>query len=81
MGDLFTNGSYPVIDESSKGTLRGMIEALDGLMPILNAETIVVSGHGQLADRKSLIEFHEGSLRPVMTASMATRFAFIRMWL
>lgn len=31
MGDLFTNGGYPVIDESSGGTLRGMIETLERL--------------------------------------------------
>ena len=58
MGDLFTNGSYPVIDESSGGTLRGMIEALEGLLPLINPGTIVVPGHGPLADRKSLINFH-----------------------
>jgi glyoxylase-like metal-dependent hydrolase (beta-lactamase superfamily II) len=29
MGDLFTNGSYPVIDESSGGSLRGMVEAVE----------------------------------------------------
>jgi glyoxylase-like metal-dependent hydrolase (beta-lactamase superfamily II) len=28
MGDLLTNGSYPVIDESSRGSLGGMIERL-----------------------------------------------------
>jgi hypothetical protein len=42
MGDLFTNGSYPVIDESSGGSLRGMIEALEALLPMINTNTIVV---------------------------------------
>jgi hypothetical protein len=28
MGDLFTNGSYPVIDESSCGSLRGLIQLM-----------------------------------------------------
>jgi glyoxylase-like metal-dependent hydrolase (beta-lactamase superfamily II) len=32
-GDLFTQRSYPVIDESSGGSLRGMIEAVERLLP------------------------------------------------
>jgi cyclase len=59
MGDIFTNGSYPVIDESSEGTLRGMIEALERLIPLVNSETIVVPGHGPLADRHALLRFRD----------------------
>jgi glyoxylase-like metal-dependent hydrolase (beta-lactamase superfamily II) len=59
MGDLFTNGGYPVIDESSGGTLRGMIDALERLIPLLNADTVVVPGHGQVADRHALIRFRD----------------------
>jgi glyoxylase-like metal-dependent hydrolase (beta-lactamase superfamily II) len=59
MGDIFTNGSYPVIDESSGGTLRGMIQALERLIPLVEADTIVVPGHGSLADRHDLVQFHD----------------------
>lgn len=59
MGDIFTNGSYPVIDESSEGTLRGMIEALERLIPLVNSDTIVVPGHGPLADRHALLRFRD----------------------
>jgi glyoxylase-like metal-dependent hydrolase (beta-lactamase superfamily II) len=59
MGDLFTNGSYPVIDESSGGTLRGMIDALERLLPLVNADTVVVPGHGPVADRHALVRFHD----------------------
>jgi cyclase len=34
MGDLFANGSYPVIDESSGGSLRGLIAAVERLLPL-----------------------------------------------
>jgi cyclase len=57
MGDLFTNGSYPVIDESSGGTLRGMIDALERLMPLVDGETVIVPGHGLLGDRPALVRF------------------------
>jgi cyclase len=59
MGDLFTNGSYPVIDESSGGSLRGMIEAVEGLLPMIDANTVVVPGHGAAADRTTLLGFHD----------------------
>jgi cyclase len=59
MGDLFTNGSYPVIDESSLGSLRGMIEAVDELLPMIDADTIVVPGHGAAADRTGLVAFRD----------------------
>jgi cyclase len=41
-GDLFINGSYPLIDASAGGTLRGMIEALARLTSIANTDTMVV---------------------------------------
>src|SRR5258708_9537351 len=59
MGDLFTNGSYPVIDESSGGSLRGMIEALEALLPMIDENTVVVPGHGAAADRTRLLGFHD----------------------
>jgi cyclase len=56
-GDLFNNGSYPVIDESSGGSLRGMIEAIELLLPLVKANTAVVSGHGPIANREALVGF------------------------
>jgi cyclase len=58
-GDLFTHHSYPVIDESSGGSLRGMIEAVDRLLPLLDAGTIVVPGHGAVTDRTELVSFRD----------------------
>jgi hypothetical protein len=37
MRDLLTNGSDPVIEESSCGSLGGMIEVIDRLLPLVNA--------------------------------------------
>jgi len=75
LGDLMTNGSYPVIDESSRGSLRGLIEALEGLMPLVNSDTVVVPGHGPIGNQGSLIEFCEmlrtveGRIQPMVAAS------------
>ena len=59
MGDLFTNGSYPVIDESSGGSLRGMVQAVEELLPMIDANTVVVPGHGAAADRTRLLGFRD----------------------
>ena len=56
-GDLFTNGSYPVIDESSEGSLRGMIKAIECLLPLVKVNTVVVPGHGPIANRDALADF------------------------
>jgi hypothetical protein len=49
--------SYPVIDEASGGSLRGMIEAIDNLLPSIDAETVVVPGHGSVVDRAGVVSF------------------------
>jgi cyclase len=58
-GGLLTNGSYPIIDESSGGSLHGMIEAIERLLPFVNADTVVVPGHGAIANREILLGFRD----------------------
>ena len=57
MGDLFTHRTYPVIDESSGGSLRGMIEAIERLLPMIDRDTLVVPGHGAVTNRTGLTAF------------------------
>ena len=59
MGDLLTDGSYPIIDESSGGSLRGMIEAIEKLLRLVNADTVVVPGHGAIGNRQTLLGFRD----------------------
>ncbi len=74
VGDLMTNGSYPVIDESSRGSLRGLIQAIERLLPLVNAETAVVPGHGPIASRKAVLDFYnmlctvEGRIQRLISA-------------
>jgi len=55
-GDVFNTTSYPVIDVQKGGTIDGVIEALNTILdlafPFSRAEggTMIVSGHGRLAD-------------------------------
>jgi glyoxylase-like metal-dependent hydrolase (beta-lactamase superfamily II) len=58
-GDLFTNGSYPVIDGSTGGSLRGTIAALKHLELLAGSRTVFVPGHGELASTDDLKRFIE----------------------
>jgi glyoxylase-like metal-dependent hydrolase (beta-lactamase superfamily II) len=57
MGDVFWQGYYPFIDESAGGTVDGMIEAVDLVLPMINEQTRVIPGHGPLSDKAGLQAF------------------------
>jgi glyoxylase-like metal-dependent hydrolase (beta-lactamase superfamily II) len=58
-GDTFTNGRYPNIEFANGGNIRGMIAATDIYLKLTNAKTRIVPGHGPLADRAALVEYHK----------------------
>jgi glyoxylase-like metal-dependent hydrolase (beta-lactamase superfamily II) len=58
-GDTFTNGRYPNIDFANGGNIRGMIAATEIYLKLTNAKTRIVPGHGPLADRAALMEYHK----------------------
>jgi glyoxylase-like metal-dependent hydrolase (beta-lactamase superfamily II) len=57
-GDTFTNGRYPNIDFANGGNIRGMIAATDIYLKLVNDGTKIVPGHGPLADKAKLAEYH-----------------------
>jgi len=57
LGDVFFNRMYPFIDLSSGGSVKGIIEALDRIMPLLNEETRIVPGHGPIATLDDLRDY------------------------
>jgi cyclase len=58
-GDLFFNGTYPVIDVSAGGSLAGMIREADRLLALAGPATKIVPGHGPLADRAALARYRD----------------------
>ena len=58
-GDTFTNGRYPNIDFANGGNIRGMIAATEIYLKLANAKTRIVPGHGPLADKAALVEYHK----------------------
>ena len=59
MGDTFFNDSYPFIDADSKGTVDGVIRAVEHVLELADAQTKIIPGHGPLADKKALQAFHD----------------------
>ena len=64
-GDIFVTTTYPVIDESTGGTINGFIDAVNDLIHIMIPEqkqeggTYVIPGHGRLSDEADVVEFQE----------------------
>lgn len=50
-GDAFVRYGYPFIDESSGGGVNGFVSSLDKILTIINDQTKVIPGHGELATR------------------------------
>lgn len=54
-GDLFLTKYFPPIE----GTTDGYLAAVQQIIEMCDENTIVIPGHGPIADRKGLQEFHE----------------------
>lgn len=59
MGDLFFNGMYPVIDVEAGGSVGGMIRDIDKTLPLIGDKTVVIPGHGPVADKAALVRFRD----------------------
>lgn len=59
VGDIWFNGMYPFIDESSGGNIHGMIEAGEVALGLAGPDTKIIPGHGALGSRAQLQEFHD----------------------
>ena len=56
-GDMFVRYGLPFIDQSNGGNLDGMIDALMSIADLINDDTIIIPGHGQLSNRDDLLDF------------------------
>lgn len=53
-GDVFFNGKYPFIDIKNGGNLKGVIAGLQNAMTVINEDTKIIPGHGNIATFKDL---------------------------
>jgi len=57
-GDTVTMGRYPNIDFLNGGGIKGMIAASEAYLKLTNDGTKIVPGHGPVAGKAQLTEFH-----------------------
>lgn len=57
MGDVFNNDGYPFIDADNGGSLNGVIRFCEAVLERSDMATIVVPGHGPVADRATLVAY------------------------
>lgn len=58
-GDTWFNGYYPFIDYHSGGSIGGLIAASGENLKLVDAQTVVVPGHGNVGNREDLVKFHQ----------------------
>ncbi len=57
-GDLMFAEAFPFIDPSSGGSVSGYIENVASIIDKIDADTIVIPGHGAVTDQNGLRNFH-----------------------
>jgi glyoxylase-like metal-dependent hydrolase (beta-lactamase superfamily II) len=57
VGDTWWNGFYPFIDYSTGGSIDGMINATKWNLSVVTEKTIIIPGHGPVADKTALSEY------------------------
>jgi glyoxylase-like metal-dependent hydrolase (beta-lactamase superfamily II) len=58
-GDLYLSNGFPIIDCWYGGSIDGLLTALDGLIDMIDEETVVVPGHGPVSNRAGLQAYRD----------------------
>lgn len=54
-GDLFFHGRHPYVDDTAGATPAGWIRCVEAMLRLCDEDTVVVPGHGEIADRAALV--------------------------
>jgi cyclase len=58
-GDAFTRGGYPYIDLSNGGSFMGYVSSLDKMLALMDDNSKVIPGHGELATKADVKIFRD----------------------
>lgn len=74
VGDIWFNGFYPFIDESSGGNINGVIQASQKALALADKDTKIIPGHGPLGTKAELQRYHDmlSAVRDRVAAIKAT---------
>ncbi len=59
MGDMFVTYGYPYIDYSSGGSVNGFIAAIDKFLAMMDENTKIIPGHGELCSKADVKNFRD----------------------
>ena len=59
MGDMFVTYGYPYIDYSSGGSVNGFITSLDKFLAMMDENTKIIPGHGELCSKADMKNFRD----------------------
>jgi len=59
VADTLWNGHFPFIDYSTGGSINGMIRAAEANVAQVTDKTIVIPGHGPIANKSQLVDFRD----------------------
>ena len=59
MGDLFVRYGYPYIDMTSGGNINGLIANVEKAMNLMNEESLVIPGHGELSRKGDVKKYRD----------------------
>ena len=55
--DFYRNFGYPFADQANGGSIRGMLDAVDLIEKLADANTTLVPGHGTLVKKQDLLPY------------------------
>lgn len=58
-GDVFAAYRYPFIDVESGGSVKGILAAIDRLLPVIDDNTRLIPGHGGLSSKKDVLAYRK----------------------
>lgn len=73
-GDCFMKGRFPYIDANSGGSVNGWLNAVSRALLLIDDETILIPGHGDLANKKDYRDVRDAvmSLRDAVKKNIKT---------
>ncbi len=58
-GDVFAAYRYPFIDVESGGSVKGVLAAIDAMLPVIDDNTKLIPGHGGLSSKKDVLAYRK----------------------
>src|SRR5207244_3864937 len=58
-GDVFAAYRYPFIDVENGGSIKGVLRAIDRMLPLIDDNSKVIPGHGGLSSKKDVLAYRK----------------------